>query len=51
MQFAPYTSETPVTLTQSQGHQIYNDNVDLEQSLKDIALMMSEKKPTFFFFF
>ena len=30
-QFSAYTSDTPVTLKQSQGHQTYNYNVDLEQ--------------------
>ena len=31
MQFAAYISDTPATLKQSQGHQIYNDNEDPKQ--------------------
>ena len=31
MQFAVYISDTPVTLKQSQGHQAWNENVDLKQ--------------------
>ena len=42
---------TPVTLKQSHGHQTYHSNVDpkqviIMQSLKDLTLMVSEKKPT-----
>ena len=42
-----------MTLKQSQGHQIYIDNVHPKQvitmqRLKDPALMVSEKKPTKF---
>ena len=50
MHFAVYISDTPVTLKQSQGHQTYNDNVEPKkvitmQSLKDLALKVSKKKP------
>ena len=31
MQFAVYISETRVTMKHSQGHETYNDNVDLKQ--------------------
>ena len=55
-QFAVYYSEMSVTLNQSQGHLTYNNNVDPTQvivmrSLKDFALMVSEKKPTLKYFF
>ena len=31
MQFSVNISDTPVTFKQSQGHQTYNDNVDIKQ--------------------
>ena len=51
-------SDKLMTLKQSQGHQTQNGNVDPKQgynhanfkSLKDLALMVSEKNPTFRFF-
>ena len=42
-----------MTFKQSQGHQTYNENVYLNQvmqSLKDLALMVSEENPTLIFF-
>ena len=56
MHFAVYISDTPVTLKQSQGHQTYNDNVEPKkvitmQSLKDLALKVSKKKPLLKVFF
>ena len=58
-QFAVYVSDTPVTLKQNLGHQTESDSERMKtpskvitmQSLKDLALMVSEKKPTIFFFF
>ena len=52
MQFAVSISDTPVTVKQNQGHQTYNDNVDPKQgyTLRDLALMVSEKMPMFNFF-
>ena len=53
MQFAVYILDTPVTLKQSQGHQIYNGNVDPEQDYNHAKF----EKPglnsvqLFFFFF
>ena len=54
MQLAVNVSETLVTLKQNQGHQTYNVNVDpskviVMQCLKDLALMVSEKKPMLIF--
>ena len=45
-----------MTLKQSQGHQTYNDNVDPSkvitmQSVKDLAVMVSEKKANVKVFF
>ena len=58
MQFAVYISETHVTMKHSQGHETYNDNVDLKQGCNQAkfervyfnSLMVSEKKPTLNFF-
>ena len=50
--FAGYISDTPVTMKQSQSHQIYNDNVDLKiiivHSLKDLVLKVYGEKSTKF---
>ena len=48
--FVGYISDTPVTMKQSQSHQIYNDNVDLKiiivHSLKDLVLKVYGEKTT-----
>ena len=55
MPFAVYISDKLVTLKQSQGHQTYDYNVDPKQDynhakLKDLVLMVSEKRPMLKFF-
>ena len=54
-QLAVYIFDTPMNLKQHQGHQTDKDNVDPKQGynhakFKDLALMVSEKKPTLIFF-
>ena len=56
IKFAVYTSDTPVALKQSAGHQTLHENVDprkvtIMQSLEDLALMVSEKKQKLKVFF
>ena len=58
MQFAVFISDTPVTLKQSQGHQIYNDNVDPNQGYNlakferpSFDVVREKANVNFFFFF